>query len=48
MNGNLGRSRFVKKKGKVTFADDAQVYCPLSPLCFCNTPLFHHIFPTRK
>jgi hypothetical protein len=32
MNGNSGPIRLVKSKGKVTFADDAQVYCSVSTL----------------
>lgn len=32
MNGSSGPTTLVKRKGKVTFADDAQVYCSVSTL----------------
>ena len=47
MNGNSGPIRPVKRKGKVTFADDAQVYCSVSTL-FLERTLVSLYFPTRK
>ena len=37
MNGNSSPVRLVKSKGKVTFADDAQVYCSVSTLFWERT-----------
>ena len=47
MNGNSGPIRFVKRKVKVTFADDAQVYRCVSTL-FLEDCCFTIIFQPEK
>ena len=47
MNGYLG-PRFVKRKGKVTFADDAHVYCSVFQSVFGTHCCFTIFFRAKN